>query len=589
MIIELSLAKRGNSDILEFKLVLEPYARMHLARMFPYYKINKHVYHNKKKDKFVPVYARATAQNAKDLEWFFFRFKPQMNKETEKVFNELVTEANRIIELKASIDKGFKLEKETILKPTGLIKLREYQEFAVNYALITERMILGDETGLGKTFVALGLAEKLGKTVIFCDPHVVSQFKQRCKEYFKDAKVYEVKRCSPTYSKSYIKDGERFYEFVDYIIPEADIYIISYSKCRNTEIAEMILNKGIKFVCFDECQALRRRGSLKYEFCEAFKTIPHIVGLSATPLFNYGNEIFNIFRIIDQNALGQEIEFMENWSSDGKIVSNPKALGNLLKESKKFLKRTKQEVYGENTMKIERGVYYVDFNSLAYKRYENLINQLSHTVVTGSFEEAGAASYQLNTVLRKQTGLAKAKGVANFVRVLLENEKKVVLCGWHREVYEVWLNELSIFSPVLYTGSESPKQKDANKKAFVEGDSKLLILSLRSGQGLDGLQHASSDIVFGELDWSPAVHKQCEGRLHRDGQKDLTSAFYLTSNSGCDPFMLNTLGVKASQSEGIINPDDMEDFTEKTYNPKNIKLLAQNILNKNVSFSKDNL
>ena len=43
---------------------------------------------------------------------------------------------------------------------------------------------------------------------------------------------------------------------------------------------------------------------------------------------------------------------------------------------------------------------------------------------------------------------------------------------------------------------------------FIDGDARVLMMSLRSGAGLDGLQEVSHTAVFGELDWSPGVHRQ---------------------------------------------------------------------------------
>lgn len=42
-----------------------------------------------------------------------------------------------------------------------------------------------------------------------------------------------------------------------------------------------------------------------------------------------------------------------------------------------------------------------------------------------------------------------------------------------------------------------------------------VIMSLRSGAGVDGLQKHSRVAVFGERDWSPQVHEQCIGRIRR--------------------------------------------------------------------------
>ena len=56
-------------------------------------------------------------------------------------------------------------------------------------------------------------------------------------------------------------------------------------------------------------------------------------------------------------------------------------------------------------------------------------------------------------------GHRKAPYVADFVRLLVESGERVVLCGWHREVYAIWLAKLRDLDPVMYTGSETPAEK----------------------------------------------------------------------------------------------------------------------------------
>lgn len=109
-------------------------------------------------------------------------------------------------------------------------------------------------------------------------------------------------------------------------------------------------------------------------------------------------------------------------------------------------------------------------------------------------------------------------------------------------------------SPVLYIGSESATAKEQAKQAFVDGRAKVLIISLRAGAGLDGLQHACRTVVFGELDWSPGVHEQCVGRVYRDGQKDPVMAYYLIAEHGADPVIADVLQVKKAQADGIRDP-----------------------------------
>lgn len=93
------------------------------------------------------------------------------------------------------------------------------------------------------------------------------------------------------------------------------------------------------------------------------------------------------------------------------------------------------------------------------------------------------------------------------------------------------------------------------------------MLSLRSGSGLDGLQGTPcSAVVYGELDWSPQVHRQTSGRLHRDGQIKPILAYYLVAQSGIDPIMLDVLGVKRQQALGIEDPHnvDLQPVTDRS-------------------------
>src|SRR6185369_11409779 len=113
---------------------------------------------------------------------------------------------------------------------------------------------------------------------------------------------------------------------------------------------------------------------------------------------------------------------------------------------------------------------------------------------------------------RHETGVAKAPYVAKFVRLLVEAGEPVVLFGWHRDVYDIWLEELSDLGVAMYTGTEGPAEKNRSKARFLDGSARVLIMSLRSGAGLDGIQQAGATCVFGELDWSPAMHTQCIGR-----------------------------------------------------------------------------
>jgi SNF2 family DNA or RNA helicase len=162
--------------------------------------------------------------------------------------------------------------------------------------------------------------------------------------------------------------------------------------------------------------------------------------------------------------------------------------------------------------------------------------------------------------------------------MIVDSGEPVILAGWHHDYYRIVLRELRDLNPVMYTGQETERQKNRSKEAFLSGESKILILSLRSGAGMDGLQHVCSTVVIGELDWSPKVHEQFIGRVDRDGQKKPVMAIYLISDYGSDPVVVDILGLKNSQSSGII--DHNQKPLKKISDKSKLTSLAEQFLTK---------
>ena len=160
---------------------------------------------------------------------------------------------------------------------------------------------------------------------------------------------------------------------------------------------------------------------------------------------------------------------------------------------------------------------------------------------------------------RQATGVAKAPFVAAFVRALLDSDEKVLLFAHHHAVMDVYKKELAGYKPAFITGRESTVQKEQSVQRFMDGATNLCVISLRSAAGLN-LQRASC-VVFGELDWSPAVHSQAEDRAHRMGQQDSILCYYLVAPQGSDRDMQDALGLKVSQFVQLMGDraPDMQD------------------------------
>ena len=159
--------------------------------------------------------------------------------------------------------------------------------------------------------------------------------------------------------------------------------------------------------------------------------------------------------------------------------------------------------------------------------------------------ERALLAESISQYARQATGVAKAPYVCQFVRMLLDNGEKVLLFAHHHEVMDIYRRELKAYHPGFITGRESADEKAKAVERFMDGKTDLCCISLRAASGLN-LQRAGC-VVFGELDWSPAVHSQAEDRAHRIGQQDSLLCYYLVAPGGSDAVMQEALGLKVSQ------------------------------------------
>ena len=521
-----ALAYVGDSWVIG---ALEPHAIIKLKALFPQ----------------IPAAAgppfkfRDTPERAADLEWFVQRYPLGASEEDLRRLRGAVAAHEAAQEAMDAILKGDYQPPPTVGLREGM-SIRPYQAQAIALLNASGGLLVGDEVGLGKTFVTAGacLSPAALPAVVVCHAHLQRQWVEVI-ERFTTLRAHAVRGTKP------------------YPFPPCDVRVFRYSQLAGW--ADVLSWIGVGLVAFDEVQDLRRGvehgGKPVLKGVAAMRLAGHAVrrlGLSATPIYNYGQEVWNVLSFLKPEALGDYNDFYREWCSGG-VVKDPKALGTYLREAHAFIRRTKADV-GQQMPPVNRIIDTIDYDHVEMASIEDLANDLAVRATTGAFSERGEATRMLDLRVRHATGVSKAKSVAAVARILVEGGTPIVLVGWHRDVYEIWQHELRDLKPVLYTGSESAAGKHASREAFVNGETDILIMSLRSGAGLDGLQQRCSTMLFGELDWSPGVHHQCIGRLDREGQSEAVTAIFLVCDDGSDPPMMEVLGLKASQAAAIVDP-----------------------------------
>jgi SNF2 family DNA or RNA helicase len=514
-----------------------------------------------------------TPEVARDLEWLLTRYPLEIKATDRDLLSVRAAEHRDTEQLVHEILTGQRVLDAHGLEVSAEREHRDYQYVAADLAIATGRLLLTDELGLGKTMSALLVlrAARALPALVVCQTHLPAQWAREIRATYPGLRVHIVKQMRP-YDPAQRRGSTG----------PPDVLIVPYSKLRGWSDA---LAGKVRTVIFDEAQELRRGASQKWWAAQhVAETATYRVGLTATPVYNYAGEIHTLYEVLAPGVLGNRDEFIREWSGsrvrtiggdDHVAVADPAALGVYLREEGLMLRRTRADV-GRELPAVVHVPHEIDTDEEALDALIAETVDLAELIVSGGDVEpaelpenvTSLAAYRaaqnravwvargdLDWRLRRATGLAKAPYVAEFVKLLLESDEQVVLFGWHRDVYDVWLSRLAPYDPALYTGSESPSRKAANAAEFIDGSSRVLIMSLRSGVGLDGLQEVSHLAVFGELDWAPGTHEQCIGRLQRDGQADPVVAYFLLSEGGTDPLMAEVLNLKRGQSEPLLNPD----------------------------------
>jgi len=516
----------------EWVIDAAPHVAMRLKRIFP----------RVRSTSTGAVTVRDTPELARDLEWVLSRWPLDVD---EVSGHHLAKRAAAHRASETAVDRILNGQPSLTLDREPARPARAYQQQAADLTLATGRLLLTDDVGLGKSMSGLLLLRQASTL-----PALVVTLTHLPKQW-----MSELDKTFPDMVGHVLANGD-IYDPVVRLGQQPDVLITSYSKLAKWQ---HVLAGAVRTVIFDEIQELRRSDSDRYRAAQHIANeADYRMGLTATPVYNYAGEMHNVLSILAPDALGTREEFLREWSgvttgySQSISIRDADSLGAYLRDQGLMLRRSRKDVGREipEPVLIEQPI------PTSHQTLDDAARDTADLAELILSADANAtdrwrAAGDLDWKMRHATGVAKARYVADFVRMLLETEEKVVLFGWHRDVYDIWKERLIWFHPRFYTGEESPAQKAESVDAFVNGQSRVLIVSLRAGAGLDGLQEASSVAVFGELDWSPGIHEQCVGRLWRDGQAETVIAYYLVSDGGTDPLMTEVLGLKRREADAL--------------------------------------
>lgn len=425
-------------------------------------------------------------------------------------------------------------EFEGLLAPVHLPELTPLPHQLEVAKQVVENMngkaILADEVGLGKTIEA-GLILKeymirglVKKVLILVPASLVTQWTMELNTKFFIPAVAQRK---------------------SYVWEQYDVVVSSIDTAKRSPHREIIDEQNYDMIIIDEAHKLKNNKTKNYEFAQNLKK-KFCLLLTATPIQNRIEEIFNLVSLLKPGHLGNEAAFYEKYKRDARSINDDEHLRELVNKVMirnrradtgiEWTKRHVETIPIEFT-KEERELY--EAVSSLRSEEENFNNTNAFSVMTLQREACSsreAVYYTLKNLLKKQEPPSRSyeemiQAIAKKVEAVTTNSKaekalelinqiddKVIIFTEYRatQLYLQWYLKQHGITSVPFRGGFKRGKKDWMRELF-QKHARVLIATEAGGEGIN-LQFCNHIINF-DLPWNPMKLEQRIGRIHRLGQE----------------------------------------------------------------------
>lgn len=413
--------------------------------------------------------------------------------------------------------------------------LYPFQRAGVAYALKQKRVIIGDEMGLGKTPQGIAVcahAVKHGHRALIIVPPSLRINWERSIALF-----------APWLSVTVVKGNK------PYAYKATDVTIIGDSNVDAWSVT--LAQKRFGCLVVDEAHRAKnfksgRTKGISY-IARAIPKEGYVVLLSGTIIVNRPNELVSPLQIVGRldNVFGSRYSFLQRycdpkhngwgWVYNG--ASNTAELNQLLRGTC-YVRRKKEDVLTELPAK-RRAQYAIEVSEedlLAYRHAEEDFKDfiLNNGGVEAWQRVAKAEVIARLTALRRLLGVAKIASVVEHVNELVEQGEQVIVFAHHKEVIAKYCSAFEEHNVVKVVGGLSDEQKDEAVRKFQSGEARVFVGQFTAA-GVGLTLTASSNVVFGEIPWTPAEATQAEDRAHRIGQTNAVVAWWLLATDAVHP------------------------------------------------------
>ncbi|MEH7115802.1 SNF2-related protein [Neobacillus vireti] len=433
------------------------------------------------------------------------------------------------------------------------------------------KAILADEVGLGKTIEA-GLILKeymirglVKKVLILVPASLVTQWAIELNSKFFIPAV--------TQRKSYVWE-------------QCDVVVSSIDTAKRNPHRDIIYNQDYDLIIIDEAHKLKNNKTKNYEFVQNLKK-KFCLLLTATPIQNRIEEIFNLVSLLKPGHLGSETAFYEKYKRDARSLNDNEHLKELVN---KVMIRNRRADTGIEWTKRQVETIPIEFTSPEKDLYDSIsmlksegdwVQTSAFSVMTLQREACSsreAVFYTLKNMLQKKENPTNAfqeqiDFLIKKVEAVQQNSKaekaleliqqvndKVIIFTEYRatQMYLQWYLKQHGISSVPFRGGFKRGKKDWMRELF-QKHAQVLIATEAGGEGIN-LQFCNHIINF-DLPWNPMRLEQRIGRIHRLGQEKDVMIYNFAIKGTVEEHILKLLYEKIHLFEKVIG--ELDDILTK--------------------------
>ncbi|XP_061840944.1 DNA annealing helicase and endonuclease ZRANB3 isoform X1 [Nerophis lumbriciformis] len=444
-----------------------------------------------------------------------------------------------------------------------LQRLMSFQREGVDFALSKNgRCMIADEMGLGKTVQAIAVAYAFRKEwpLLVVVPSSL-----------KYPWIEELERWIPELQPGDINLVENKSHTMG--ISSSKVTVLGYGLLTTDArlLVETLSRQRFAVVVVDESHYLKSRNAARTKLLvPLIQSAKRAILLTGTPALGRPEELFMQIDALYPKMFGTWTDYAKKYCNahyryfgtrrqwDSRGASNLEELHQRL--SQIMIRRLKAEVLSQLPPKIRQRIPF-DLPKEAAKEavasfaeWERLMKGGRSEV--GTIDNPFAEVMSLITQMYKQTAIAKAGAVKDYIKMMLEAEHLKFLVFAHHLTMLQACTEAAIEAKAGYIRIDgsvpSAERIHLVHKFQNDPDTRVAILSIQAaGQGLTFT--AASHVVFAELYWNPGQIKQAEDRAHRIGQTSSVNVHYLIAKGTFDSVMWSMLNRKETVTGSTLN------------------------------------